>query len=154
MSRSLYLVIPDWSGEPEDAHESVVDTLRDGPLYLSIAKELWQLVGNEERLAGIRETLDKAYDRDNRDLSSEEMKHLDQLLDGLDEALQRDWLDESGLIRQELLPEVQRRTHYIDVGEHRGHLAVYGLGEALAKVHVLRDFMRRGLEKGLHLALG
>lgn len=153
MTRSLYLVIPDWSGDQEDAHESVVGTLRDGPLCLSLAKELWQLAGDGQQAAKIGAVLDKAYDRENRDLRSEEMLELARLLDGLEEALKVDWLDEDLLIRPELLPEVRRRAQLVDVGEERGHLAVYGLAEAISKVDRLRAFLQEGLSKGLNLAL-
>ncbi len=153
MTRSLYLVVPGWSGDPEDAHESVVGTLRDGPSCLSLAKELWQLTGDTQQATKIGAVLDRAYDRENRDLRSEEMLELDGLLDGLEEALKKDWLDGDLLIRPSLLSEVRRRTRLVDVGEERGHLAVYGLAEAISKVDQLRGFLQEGLSKGLNLAL-
>lgn len=153
MSRSIYLVLPGWEGELDDAHESVVEALSHGPTYINVALELWRLVDNEERATKIEQVLEHAYDRENRDINTAEIAELDALLNGIDEAVKISWLDDKWMIRPEHLSEVRRRTRLLQVGEHRGRLAGDGIMEGLSQVHELRKFLQQALKRGLHVAL-
>jgi hypothetical protein len=153
MSLSIYLVRPDWHGDPEDSHESVVETLRHGPRYIDLAIELWRLADNKERADQIKALTLRAFGRSNRDLNTAEVKELLQLLDGLDDALKASLLDENWCVPLERLDEVRRRTTEIDLGERPQHRAVKGVEEGLSEVHGLRDFLKQALDRNLHLAL-
>lgn len=152
MSRSIYLVQPDWEGDPDDIHESVVESLLNGPRYIDVGVELWRLV-DENRAAQINALTLRAFGRDSRELNTAEIKQLDELLDGLDVAMKKSWLDEQWMIRPELLEEVRRRTKLLSVGEHRGPFAGDGIRDGLSQVHALREFLKQALDRGLHLAL-
>jgi hypothetical protein len=153
MSRSFYLVLPNWEDDLENPHEAVVATLPHGPRYLNIGLELWQLVDSQERVAGIKKLHDCAYERERPILDVEEVKELDALLDGLDDAVKAAWLDDKWKVPSNLLPEVRRRTTLLDLQDEQGHLASEGVSEGLSQVHELRDFLKQALDKGLHLAL-
>jgi hypothetical protein len=153
MSRSLYLILPDWHGEPDELHEAVVETLPHGPRYIQVALELWRLVDREDQALKIEGLLEQAYERPQRDLDRQALGELEGLLDGLDDALKQTWLDSKGQVLQERLPEVRRRTHLLDLEDAQGHLACEGVSEGLSQVHILRDFLKQALNRSLHLAL-
>lgn len=153
MSRSIYLIRPDWQGERDDLHEAVVATLSHGPRYIQIALELWRLVGQEDRAEKIEALVELAHERNYHDLNARQIEQLGALLEGLDDAIKRSWLDDRWQILPHLLSEIRRRTSSLDLDDHQGHLASEGVSEGLASVHDLRDFLKRALDQGLHLAL-
>lgn len=153
MSRSLYLVLPDWEGEPDDVHESVVEDLRHGPRYMQVGQELWTLAGREERSKEIEELLETAFSRKSLSLDTQEVHRLEQLLDGLDEAM-RPLLDEEWRIRPENMEDVRNRTTLLHLEDTGGQIGANGITEGLSEVHELRAFLRLATERGLNLRMG
>jgi len=49
VSRSVYLVDPNWVGDPEDSEQSVVEEYPDTLDEFQVVQELWRLAGNDER---------------------------------------------------------------------------------------------------------
>jgi hypothetical protein len=150
---SLYLVAPAWGEDPNNAQESVVGTLRNGPHYLDVARELWRLAGNEDRAAEIEALLERAYDRDNRDLNPTEIAELDRLLGGLEEALKQTVMDSNSVVPLERLPELRLLARVIDLEDRPQHRAIDGVSEGNSQVYLLREFLRQAMDRGLHLAL-
>jgi hypothetical protein len=157
VSSSIYLVLPDWHGDIEDVHDSVVDALLHGPRYIRVALELWRLAGQDERAAKIKAVLERAYQNDNTGfspiLNTTDIKEFYDLLDGLDDALKATWLNDKWQVFPELMPEVRRRTTTLDLDDLQGHLASEGVSEGLGDVHSLRDFLKQALDQNLHVAL-
>jgi hypothetical protein len=153
MSLSIYLIRPDWRGDPDDAHEAVVDSLPNGPTYIDVAIELWRLAGNEERAAKVYALTTRAFGRGNKALHTEEIREFHDLLLGLGDALRQTVVDSESMIAPERLPEMRRRTTLVDLGEHRGDLAVYGISEAIGQVCELECFLKKALDRGLYVAL-
>lgn len=153
MSRSIYLVRPDWDGDPDDVHESVVEALLNGPRYIEVAIELWRLVDDEIHAAQINALTLRAFGRERRDLSSSEIKEFLQLIEDLDEIVKKTWLDDKWRIPPERLAEVRRRTTLLDLDDNQGHWASEGISEGLGQVAELREFLKQALDRGLHLAL-
>jgi hypothetical protein len=150
MSRSIFLIRPDWHGDPDEA---VVESLLHGPTSIDVAIELWRLAGNEERAAKIYTLTTRAFGRDNRALSTEEIREFHGLLDGLDEVLKEALLDDKWQIPPERMEEVRRRTRLLDLDDLQGHRAREGVSEGLSQVHGLRDFLKEALDRGLYVAL-
>jgi hypothetical protein len=153
MSLSIYLIRPDWHGDPDDAHEAVVDSLAKGPTYIDVAIELWRLAGNEERAAKVYTLSTRAFGRVNKALHTEEIREFYDLLDGLDDALKEALLDDKWQIPPERMEEVRRRTQFLDLDDLQGHRGSEGATEGLSQVHGLRDFLKEALDRGLYVAL-
>jgi hypothetical protein len=157
MSRSIYLVLPDWHGDPDDVHESVVETLWNGPTFVKLSRELWRLADREDRAAKIEEVLGRAYEHDDPVmtpvLNTEEIREFYDLLDGLDDALKESLLDDKWQIPPERIEEVRRRTQLLDLDDLEGHRAREGVSEGLSQVHGLRAFLKEALDRGLYVAL-
>jgi hypothetical protein len=153
MSRSIYLILPDWQGHPNAAHEAVVDVLRYGPERIQLALELWRLGNNEPRAHQIEQLLENAYEGDNPILATEEIKKFDSLLEGLDDCLRASLLDESWQIPSARMDEVRQRTSLLELDDEQGHVARDAVSEGLARVHGLRAFLQQGIDRGLHIRL-
>jgi hypothetical protein len=158
VSSSIYLVLPDWHGDIEDVHDSVVDALLHGPRYIKVALELWRLANQEEQAAKIKTVLKRAYQNDSTGfspiLNTADIKEFYDLLQGLEEALKQSIIDSKSMILPERLAEVRRRTTLLHLDEDRGRLAVYGIAEGLSQVCELEDFLKQALDQNLHVALG
>lgn len=153
MSRSLYLVLPDWEGEIDNVHESVVEDLLHGPRYMQVGQELWTLAGREERAKEIEDLLETAHNRSSLSLDTREVQNLERLLDGLDDAL-RPLLDDKWQIRPENMEDVRKRTTLLHLEDEGGQIGSNGVTEGLSEVHELRAFLRLAIERGLNLRMG
>jgi hypothetical protein len=153
MSRSLYLAIPVWTGAPEDIHESVVEDLLHGPIYMRVGLELLALAGRGDRVKEIETLLDVAHQREPPALNTEEVRRLEQLLDGLDDAL-RPLLDDRWQILPEHMEEIKRRTTDLHLEDAGGQIGSNGVAQGLSEVHELRAFLRQATDRGLNLLMG
>jgi hypothetical protein len=153
MSRSLYLVLPDWEGDPDDVHESVVEDLLHGPRYMQVGIELWTVAGRAERAKEIEDLLEVAYSRPLLVLNTEEIRRLDALLDGLEDAL-KPFLDDGWRILPEHMDTFRSRTTLLHLEDVGGQIGAYGVFEGISEVRALRSFLREAIERGLHLRMG
>jgi hypothetical protein len=155
MSRSICLTRPEWRGDPENAHEAVVEVLLHGPRYIQVALELWALAGHDDRVKEIEALLEIAHERDLPMLHTEEVEKLNVLLDGLDQALKgRLHLDEAWQIPSERMDEVRSRTQLLHLDDVGGRIGSDGVMEGISEVYELRGFLEQASRRSLNLALG
>jgi hypothetical protein len=158
VSSSIYLVLPDWNGDIEDVHDSVVDALLHGPRYIKVALELWRLADQEEQAAKIKTVLKRAYQNDNTGfspiLNTTDIKEFYDLLVGLELELKKSVVNSDWEIPPDRVAEVRRRTTLLHIEESRGDLARWAVWEAMSEVYGLRDFLKQALDQNLHVALG
>jgi hypothetical protein len=153
VSSAIYLVTPGWRGDPDQAQESVVEPLANGLHSILVARDLWRVAGNETRVQEIDSLLDPAFDRENRDLSTDEVAELDRLLIGLEEALDETVLNSEGKVPAEKLSDLRKQARYLDLEDREQHRAEDGVSEAISQVYGLRGFLKKAVDQRLHLAL-
>ncbi len=151
---TLYLVRPDWQGDPDDAAESVVETHRNGPSDMHVAIELWRLAGAEERARRINDLLERVNERDTPVLNATEIDELLVDLEGLEPALKNAVVGADWRIPADRLPELRQRAKLIDLDESRGELADAGVVEGMSRVSALSNILRDARARGLHVVLG
>jgi hypothetical protein len=154
---SLHLVAPDWTGDPDASDaEAVVDSCRYGFSHISVAVELWRLVGDEERAARIESVVSRAFG-DSVDtpvgiLKTADIEELLGLLEGLQDALRGSVVDARFQVSAAQLPELRRRTTLLNFNEG-DHVAEDGVAEGMGRVTELMMWLRRALDGGLHVAI-
>jgi hypothetical protein len=155
MSSSIHLFRPEWNNDPdpEVLYEYVVESLLHGPRYIKVARELWQLAGNDERAAKIKAVLRRGCERNTPILYTEEIQEFYDLLVGLELELKKSVVNSDWEIPPDRLAEVRRRTTLLHIEESRGDLARWAVWEAMSEVYGLRDFLKQALDRNLHLAL-
>jgi hypothetical protein len=150
---TIYLIRPDWHGDPEDVADSVVESHRDGPSHIHVAIELWRLAGDEDRARKVEDLLERVNERDNPVLGTAEIEELLQLLAGLETALDRSVVGPDWRVPAERLPELRGRSKLLDLDESRGSLASAGVVEGMSRVDALRNILTDAYDRGLHVSL-
>jgi hypothetical protein len=150
---TLYLIDPNWHGDPDNNDESVLGECRHGNSHIYVAIELWRLAGNEERADSLSKLYLSGFGRENRQLSSSEIQEMLHLLDGLDEALLASVVNENWEVPKERLAELRPRCDFVDLSEGGANVATDGVREAMSRVVTLREFLQEGLDRGLYLAV-
>jgi hypothetical protein len=155
MSLSIYLVDPAWNGDPENAHEAVVKTLKHGPGYINDAIELWRLAGDAERAEKIEQIARRGYARDSLVLDTDDIAAMNALLlNGLDDALKRSIIDSDWRIPVERMAEARLRSRLPELSEQRGESARDAVTDVFGRVATLSAFLTEALDLKLHVALG
>jgi hypothetical protein len=150
---TIYLIDPNWHGDPDDQHEAVVKSFNHGRHYIGMAIELWMIAGNEEVSKRLRGLLHLAFERENRALSNTEIDEMIQIIADLDQSLLNNVVDEHWQVPKERLGDLRARCTLIDLDDEGGHIAADGVQEAMSHVYELREFLEEGKKSGLHLAL-
>jgi hypothetical protein len=150
---TLYLIDPNWHGNPGDNDVSVLDECRHGNSHIHVAIELWRLAGNEERASSLDKLSLSAFGRENRALSGTEIQEMLNLLEGLEQALLASVVNEYWEVPKERLAELRPRCDLVNLSDGGSQVATDGVREAMSRVVTLRTFLKEGLDRGLLLAL-
>lgn len=154
MSRSYHLALPDWEGDLDEIHESVVADLLHGPRFMQVALELWHLADRQDRVESIRAILEIAHTREILFLRVEEVSQLDALLEGLDEAVQSALsLDEHLQIPLNRLEELRLRTKLLNLEARGDQIPADGVAASVTEVYELRGFLQQAINRRLNLML-
>lgn len=146
---AIHLIRPDWVGEDEDRDEAVVESYEPARSFLQVAPELWRLAGDDERAAAIKALFERVYEREPIVMYSAEIEELLGLLDGLQDALIGQVVDEQHWrVRPELLPALRVRTKRLDLDQNEGEL-----GFEISGVSWLQKILREARDQGLWVAL-
>lgn len=150
---TLYLVAPGHVLDSDRRQEDVVEAFQYARSHIDVAKELWSLAGEDSHVHAIDEIVDRAYERESRILSGQDIDELLAQFTGLDDALKRTVIDEEMRIRPERMAEVRKHAQLVDVDEARGDLAFRAIWEALTRVWALRNILTEARQRGLDVAV-
>lgn len=154
MSRSYHLALPDWEGDLDEIHESVVADLLHGPHFMQVALELWRLANRQDRVESIRAILEVAHSREIPFLHVDEISQLDALLEGLDEAVKSALsLDEHLQIPLSRIEELRQRTKLLNLEARGDQIPADGVAAGVTEVYELRGFLQQAINRRLNLML-
>jgi hypothetical protein len=150
---TLYFVEPGAGPEdvPVESHQAVVS-------YLTVARELWQLLGRDDQAGIIEGVLDRAYRRttdwQEAVLDATDLTEIGPAVDGLEESLMSTVLDKRLYVPKERLPELRARCPSIDLREGDGSIPESAIGSAMLDVRHLAWLLGEARRRGLHVRLG
>lgn len=150
---TLYLVRPDWHGDPEDAHESVVESYPNGRSHLEVAMELWRVAGVEDRARRMEDVMDRAWERDRPVMDSTDIDEMLQELEGIEPALETSVIGPDWKLSPEQVDELRNKTKLLDLSDIPGHIPTNAMFEAISRVRAAQSILREARERGLHIAL-
>lgn len=144
---TLYLV------QPDTVPREVVHQFDEGSRHIEVAIELARLAGEEDRARKIDDVWARPYGRNPRELNSEDIKELLELIDGLELRLVGTVVDKDWRITADQVPDIRRRTKLLDLRESRGQAALSAVGEGMYSIVLLRNILTQALEEGLHVGV-
>ena len=150
---TICLVRPDWDGDSEEMDQAVVEAYEPVKSFLDVAPELWRLAGHDERATGIETLVEHVYERERRWMTAPEIEKLLGLLEGLEDALVGEVIDERWMVLPEQLPKLRYRTQSLNLDENRGDRALHAVGEGLYGVMWLQKILQEARDRGLLVSL-
>lgn len=114
---TFYLLPRGIPADAENVDTHVVRTYRHGPSNIRIAEELLRLSGDAERAERLAAVFRRACERSAPLVDSQDIVDLLEILEGLEQRVDRALLDERGHIRADKMDDLRRRSQYLAVDD-------------------------------------
>jgi len=146
----LHIVAPDPDAQPFDERD-VLASDDHAHFYITLATELWRLLGDDAKARAIEAVIDRAHGRTTPTLDTADIRELLALVTPLEAAIRRELTDDKLLITMEQVAELRAKSKHLDLDESRGADARHAVSEAVADIANLESFLQEALDRGGHI---